>query len=281
MLSYRHAFHAGNHADVLKHLILQRILVHLHKKPAPFCSIDTHAGAGSYALNEGYALKNKEFDTGIGKLWKRKDAPGCVAEYLDLIKSFNPNRKLGYYPGSPLIMQRYLREKDRLLLFELHNTEITLLRKRIKSNRHIQINHADGLQGGLKMLPPLERRGLIFIDPAYELKGDYTQVVKSLHAMYQRFATGTYALWFPVITRERCEQLERTVKHSGIKNCQLFELGIAADGHFEGMTASCMLVINPPWTLAAEMRIALPWLAESLALEEGAGQYRSIQLVAE
>lgn len=280
MLSYRHGFHAGNFADVLKHLVLQRILVHLGKKTAPFCCIDTHAGSGGYALTHAYALKNKEFENGIGKLWRRQDLPDSIAEYVNLIRKFNRDLKLSYYPGSPLIMQRYLRGKDRMFLYELHNTEIKLLSSAIKPDKHILIAHADGFQAGLKALPPIERRGLVFIDPAYELKSDYAQVVTSLKNMHQRFATGTYALWYPVIERDRNHSLERAIANCGIKNIQLFELGITEDGNHQGMSASGVIVVNPPWTLSAEMRIALPWLAEVLGVA-GAGHFRAEQLVAE
>ncbi len=280
MLSYRHGFHAGNHADVLKHLLLQRILLHLSKKNSPFCCIDTHAGAGGYSLNHAYALKNKEFETGIAKLWRRHDLPKCLAEYVQLIKSFNRDQKLSFYPGSPLLMQRYLRGKDRLFLYELHNTEIQLLKTIIKNDRHISIVHDDGLVSSLKILPPVERRGLVFIDPAYELKSEYALVLKTLKAMHQRFATGIYALWYPVIERERIDQLEKMLKTSGISNIQLYELGIALDNGEAGMTASGMIIVNPPWTLSAEMRPELAWLAGVLAAN-GSGRFRVEQLVAE
>jgi 23S rRNA (adenine2030-N6)-methyltransferase len=281
MLSYRHAFHAGNHADVLKHLILVRIMAHLSKKEAPFCCIDTHAGAGGYSLNKAYAQKNKEYETGISKLWQRKDIPACAEDYIYLVKAFNNNQpQLNFYPGSPLFIQKFLRVKDRLFLYELHNTEINLLKSAIHADRHILIEHADGLQSAIKMLPPSERRGLVLIDPAYEVKSDYTEVIKSLKTMYQRFSTGTYALWYPVVERERIQSLEKSIKNSGIKNCQLFELGIVPDHSRPGMTASGMIVINPPWTLLTEMRTALPWLTAQLG-NPGAGFFRIEQLTPE
>lgn len=281
MLSYRHAFHAGNHADVLKHLILTRILAHLSKKEAPFCCIDTHAGAGGYGLNAAYAQKNKEFEQGISRIWQRKDLPACAQDYIYLLKQFNNNAKqLNFYPGSPLFMQKFLRGKDRLFLFELHNTEFNVLKSTIKTDRHIAINHADGLQATVKLLPPSERRGLIFIDPSYEIKNDYAEVVKNLKVMYQRFSTGIYALWYPVIDRERIHALEQSIRNSGIKNCQQFELGVLPDHSRTGMTASGMLVINPPWTLVADMRIALPWLTELLG-NPNPGFFRIEQLVPE
>jgi 23S rRNA (adenine2030-N6)-methyltransferase len=280
MLSYRHAFHAGNYADVLKHLVLQRILAHLRQKETPFCCIDTHAGAGCYDLSQPYALKNKEFEQGIGTLWQRDDVPPSLREYVQLIRDFNQEAKLSRYPGSPLLIQHLLRSKDRLLCYELHTTDLGLLSKALKGDRRINVQHADGLQASLARLPPLERRGLIFIDPSYEVKADYTLVVEAIKKMHQRFATGIIALWYPVVERKRNQALERAIKAAGINNIQLFELGIAADNTLPGMTASGLVVINPPWTLAAEMRTALPWLAATLGIV-GAGHFRIEQLAAE
>lgn len=279
MLSYRHAFHAGNFADVLKHIIQIQILEHLRKKDKGFCCIDTHAGAGDYFLNSEFALKNREFDSGIAKLWRRDDLPECVAAYVNLVKRFNSGGKLARYPGSPLITQQLLRKQDRLVLYELHSTEIKLLNAAVGKDKRITVFHADGLKDALVLLPPFERRGLVLIDPSYEIKSDYDLVTETLAAMYRRFATGTYALWYPVIDRSRNQALERALQNSGIKNIQLFELGMQADSHEHGMTASGMIIINPPWTLAAQMRQVLPWLAKTLAGE--AGFWRVQELVPE
>ncbi|MEQ1637210.1 MAG: 23S rRNA (adenine(2030)-N(6))-methyltransferase RlmJ [Methylococcales bacterium] len=280
MLSYRHGFHAGNFADVLKHLILQRILAHLSKKEAPFCCIDTHAGAGGYDLNHDYALKNKEFEQGIAKLWHRYDLPQSMIEYVQLIKLFNNSAKLNRYPGSPLLIQKLMRNKDRLICYELHSTDVVFLSNAIRRDPRVSAIHADGLEAGLKRLPPAERRGLVLIDPSYEVKADYLLVAESLKKMHQRFATGIFALWYPVVDRKRNNALEQAIKATGIKNIQLFELGIVADNVLPGMTASGLLVVNPPWTLKAEMQTALPWLAVTLGIS-GAGSYRIEQLVAE
>lgn len=273
MLSYRHSFHAGNFADVLKHIILIQLIEHLKKKDKAFCYIDTHAGAGKYALHSDYALKNREFDTGISKLWQHNDAPSPVTDYLNLIKQFNPDGQLTYYPGSPLIAKQLLREKDPLFLYELHTTEATLLSERFKRVKNAKVFHANGLIDSLAQLPPSQRRGLIMIDPSYEMKQDYRQVVESLVKMTKRFATGTYALWYPVTERKRCDQLERSLIATGIKNMQLFELALQADSSDYGMTACGMIIINPPWTLTAQMQTVLPYLATSLS-DNHAGFYR-------
>jgi len=280
MLSYRHAFHTGNFADVLKHITLIKILEYLGKKDKPFCCIDTHAGPGDYALNEDYALKNREFENGIAKLWQRNDLPVSVANYVSFVKTFNNTGELNRYPGSPLIITQFLRNNDRLFLYELHSTEIQLLNATVSRDRRIKVFHADGLKNATGLLPPKEHRGLILIDPSYEIKSDNNLVIETLIQMYKRFATGTYALWYPVVERNRNRQLEKAVKASGIKNVQLFELGIKTDTHEHGMTASGMIIVNPPWTLASEMQQILPWLAEVLGIDE-AGSYRIETLVGE
>jgi 23S rRNA (adenine2030-N6)-methyltransferase len=280
MLSYRHSFHAGNFADVLKHIVLIKILEHLDKKDKPFCCIDTHSGPGEYVLDEGYALKNREFENGIAKLWQRDDLPDDVANYVNFIKKFNNTAELRRYPGSPLIIKQFLRSKDRLFLYELHSTEIQLLDAAVGRDRRIKIFNADGLKNTIGLLPPVEHRGMVLIDPSYEIKSDYHLVTESLIQMHKRFATGTYALWYPVVERSRTQRVERTIKTSGIKNVQLFELGIRTDTHEHGMTASGMIVVNPPWTLAGEMQQILPWLADVLGIE-GAGLFRIEILVGE
>ncbi|WP_036252124.1 23S rRNA (adenine(2030)-N(6))-methyltransferase RlmJ [Methylobacter sp. BBA5.1] len=280
MLSYRHAFHAGNFADVLKHLILIRILEYLKKKDKPFCCVDTHAGPGAYALDSDYALKNREFDNGIGKLWQRHDLPDGVAAYVELIRQFNGQEPLRRYPGSPLIAQQLLRDADRLFLYELHSTEIALLTEAVNRDRRIKVFHDDGLKNAIGLLPPAERRGLVLIDPSYEMKSDYQEVVDTLVKMHKRFATGIFALWYPVVERRRNDALEQALQNSGIKNIQLFELGIQADTSEHGMTASGMIVINPPWTLTPDMERVLPWLADVLG-ESGAGFFRVRKLAGE
>lgn len=280
MLSYRHEFHAGNFADVLKHLVLIQILEYLKKKDKPFCYIDTHAGPGSYDLHGDYALKNREFDDGVGKLWQRDDLPERVADYVNVIKQFNHSEQLTRYPGSPSFARQLMRSRDRLVLFELHSTEIRQLSALFGKDRRIKVHHADGWSGSPGLLPPLEHRALVLIDPSYEIKSEYRLVMDVLVKMHKRFATGTYALWYPVVDRSRNLQLERAIQTSGIKNVQLFELGIQADSHGHGMTASGMIVINPPWTLASDMQRVLPWLACILG-KEGAGTYRIQSLVSE
>ena len=280
MLSYQHAYHAGNFADVLKHIVLIQVLSYLKKKDSPLCYIDTHAGSGDYKLHGGEAQKNKEFQGGIARLWQRDDMPASVTNYVQLIKLFNPSGQLGRYPGSPLIAGHMLGNKDRLFLYELHTAEARLLNDAVKQDKRCKLFRADGLKDSLGLLPPLEHRGLILIDPSYELKNEYQAVVDALVAMHKRFATGCYLLWYPVVARKRNNYMERALQKSGIPNIQLYELGIRPDSDEFGMTACGMIIINPPWTLLGEMQQILPWLAEKLG-ENQQGHYRIELLVGE
>lgn len=279
MLSYRHAFHAGNFADVLKHVVLGRILAYLTQKDKPLFCLDTHAGAGDYSLTGKEAQKNLEFKSGIGRLWERKDLPPAVAGYVSAVREYNRAERLTAYPGSPAFMRHWLRAGDRLVLCELHPKEINLLRKFARDDRRIKVIAGDGYQECLGFLPPPERRGLLLIDPSYEIKTDYRQTVETLTHAWRRFETGVYALWYPVVERHRVDFIERALRRSGIKRIQLYELAIAADSAGHGMTACGMIVVNPPWMLQAEMAEALPYLADVLG--QPGGGYRVLELAGE
>lgn len=279
MLSYRHAFHAGNFADVLKHSVFIHTLNYMIQKDKPLRVIDTHAGAGSYGLTGQQSLKNREYESGIGALWDAPDLPALLANYVGYVKTFNPDHLLRRYPGSPLLTQTQLRAQDRLFLHELHSTDCRLLKEAMGRDRRIKIIEEDGFKGMQALLPPPDRRALVLIDPSYEIKSDYQLAVRQLIEAHKRFATGTYVLWYPVVLRQRVDELERTLQKSGIKNIQLFELGIAPDSMEHGMTASGMILINPPWTLWAELEKALPYLAQRLGGDTGF--FRQVQLVDE
>ncbi len=272
MLSYRHAFHAGNHADVLKHLILLQIAQYMGEKPAPFWIIDTHAGAGRYALESAHASKLAEYRDGVGRLWEAKSLPPALGDYLDFVRMLNADGALRHYPGSPWLASQLLRNDDRLRLFELHSSDIKLLQECFKgAGRKVQVNHADGFTGLKALLPPPPRRALVLIDPSYETREDYQQVVKGLQEALKRFATGTYALWYPMLTKPESRQLPDKLKRLGAKNWLHATLEVKApprDGF--GMYGSGMFVINPPWTLEKTLHETLPTLATLLAQGEGA-----------
>jgi 23S rRNA (adenine2030-N6)-methyltransferase len=279
VLSYRHSFHAGNFADVLKHLVQVRTLRYLLQKDKPLFYLDTHAGAGGYALTSAQATQTQEFENGFGRLWQRDDLPEVLADYVALARRFNGSKKLIRYPGSPWFAQQLLRADDRMMLHELHPADFEQLQKTFSQDRRCHVRCEDGFQACLALLPPAERRGLVLIDPSYELKEDYQRVVDTLIGAHQRFATGTYALWYPVVERRRIKRLEKALIASGIRRILLLELGIVADQPGYGMTASGMIVINPPWSLAAEMAPALDYLARILG--NGYGHQRIVELVGE
>jgi len=262
LLSYRQSFHAGNFADVLKHIVLVAILEYLTGKEKAFEYIDSHAGAGLFDLTHGHAEKLQEYREGIGKLWGG-DWPELTG-YFGAIGAYNPAGRLIYYPGSPLIAMHFLRSQDRAWLFELHPADFKRLEKNTRGNRRIRVACADGHRGILAVLPPAARRGLVLIDPSYEIKSEYEQVIDTVGKAYARFCTGTYAIWYPVVDRDRVNQLEAGLVSSGIKDVQRFELGLAPDSDDRGMTASGMIVINPPWTLFDTMSLLLPKLADAL-----------------
>jgi 23S rRNA (adenine2030-N6)-methyltransferase len=203
-----------------------------------------------------------------------------VSRYLACVRRFNAGAELKCYPGSPALAREVLREADRLILFERHGNEAAALRDWAAGDRRSTVREEDGFEGCMGLLPPPSRRALLLIDPAYELKSDYAQVVKTLAAAHRRFATGVFMLWYPVVDRDRVERMMAAVKATGIRRVQRFELGIRADRDGFGMTASGLLLINPPFVLEEQMAETLPWLADRLG-DPGAGWWRSETLVGE
>jgi 23S rRNA (adenine2030-N6)-methyltransferase len=272
MLSYRHAYHAGNHADVLKHLILLQIAQYMGEKPAPFWIIDTHAGAGRYALDSVHANKLAEWRDGVGRLWNASSLPAAAVDYLDFVKMLNPHGMLQHYPGSPWLARQLLRESDKLRLYELHSSDSKLLQECFRgAGRQVTITEGDGFAGLKAVLPPPPRRALVLIDPSYETKSDYTAVVKGLEDAMKRFPTGTYALWYPLLIKPEARQLPDRLKRLGATNWLNATLQVKAAPHDGfGMYGSGMFIINPPWTLKKTLQDTLPALATLLAQGPGA-----------
>jgi 23S rRNA (adenine2030-N6)-methyltransferase len=276
MFSYRHAFHAGNHADVLKHVVLVQLLRHLAAKDTPFWVIDTHAGAGVYALDSDWATKRSEFADGIARLWSREDAPPPVADYLATVRAVNPDGQLRHYPGSPFIALQQLRERDRLRLFELHVNEITALEQNVAQAGTAAAGRticaaSDGFAGLRALLPPPPRRGLVLIDPSYEDKRDYARVADTLRDALTRFATGCYAIWYPQVQRREPAALVRELSRMpGLRwlHANLTVRAPSPDGL--GLNGSGLFVVNPPWTLPAALQGSLPWLTEALRQDDAA-----------
>jgi 23S rRNA (adenine2030-N6)-methyltransferase len=276
MLSYRHAFHAGNHADVLKHCVLLQLLRHFNEKEKAYWVIDTHAGAGSYRLDSDQATKNREFADGIARLWERTDLPPALADYVGAVRAFNGGETLRRYPGSPRLCMQAMRAQDRLRLFELHSSDAALLRKEFarafpKDAHRFAIVEGDGFASIKSVLPPPPRRGLVLMDPAYEDKRDYLRAVAAMKEALGRFATGTYALWYPQLPRgEWRMMLEKLKKLDADRwlHATLVVKGPGAEGF--GMHGSGLFVINPPWTLRRDLEATLPFLAQALAQDEAA-----------
>ena len=270
MLSYRHAFHAGNHADVLKHFIEVQLLRYLAQKDKAYWYIDTHAGAGCYALDSGYATQNAEYESGIARLWNRDDLPGPLADYVAQVKAINPDGQLKLYPGSPLIAQQLLREQDRMRLFELHSTDSELLHENF-AGPGVLVQGNDGFAALKALLPPPPRRALVLIDPPYEDKQDYHRVVSALNEGLKRFASGVYAVWYPQLQRAEARQLPEQLKSLPVKswlNVSLGVKGLSEDGF--GMYGSGMFVLNPPWSLHGILQQVMPYLVEVLGQDANA-----------
>ena len=278
MLSYRHSFHAGNFADLLKHIVLVEILDYLIQKEAGFEYIDTHAGAGLYSLSSVEAQKLQEYAGGIGKL-NAVDFPE-LALYFEVVGSYNPAEALEFYPGSPAIANFFLRPQDRAWLHELHPRDYELLHETMSASRISRVQRQDGFEGLSGLLPPVRRRGLVLIDPSYEIKSDYDLVVTHLVNGHKKFSQGVFALWYPVIDRRTIDKLQAKLYRSGIKNIQRFELGVYPDDYGRGMTSSGMIVINPPWTLFDKMSKVLPKLAQQIG-DANRGHYKCDVLASE
>ncbi|GAB2182137.1 23S rRNA (adenine(2030)-N(6))-methyltransferase RlmJ [Denitratisoma sp. agr-D3] len=277
MLSYRHAFHAGNHADVLKHFVLVQLLRYFNQKDKPYWVVDTHAGAGLYALQDDHAAKNAEYETGISRLWQRDDLPPALADYVALVKELNgKSDRPRYYPGSPWLALRLMRDDDRLRLFELHSTDVknlanTMARRFPDQNKRYAIRQADGFAEIKSVLPPPPRRGLVLMDPSYEDKRDYLRTLMTLKEGLSRFPTGTYAVWVPQLQRGDARQLPEKLAKLPMKSHLTVGITVAApaeDGF--GMHGSTMFIANPPWTLEATLKECLPLIVAALAQDDSA-----------
>ena len=308
MFSYRHAFHAGNHADVLKHTVLIAILRHLVQKDGPLAVFDTHAGAGLYRLDGDYAQTSGEAANGFLRLVGQSPSPPVAGpaaskakaraadpavaglapvlqDYVNMVAGFNQKGSFKVYPGSPFIIQRLLRERDKLKLFELHPTDSKTLSANIaqlEAGRQVSVLREDGFEGLKKFLPPPQRRALVLSDPSYEVKTDYERVLAMIADALTRFATGTCAVWYPIIPRPEAHDVPRKLKTLATKAGKSwlhatltvkFSTVTVDDAGLEqrpGLPASGMFIINPPHTLKASLQVALPQLVQLLAQDRHA-----------
>lgn len=280
MFSYRHAFHAGSHADILKHLVMIHLVEYLQEKPGALTIVDTHAGAGIYSLIDGFAKVSNEADQGIHRLAKFSEthsvSPG-IANYLECIRAENTADEVTIYPGSPFILARLLRTQDRLKLFELHPKEIDILRHNIsqlKQSKQIDIYAEDSFARLKGLMPPPSRRGLVLIDPSYEDKQDYRYLEATMEEALHRLATGCYAIWYPCLSRRESAALPDHMKKIAATHKRSWlqvELRVENAPKERRLQASGMLIINPPWTLEKQLAESMPILVKALGQDGGAG----------
>jgi len=274
MLSYRHGFHAGNHADVLKHWACVLTAEYMTKKDKPFYYIDTHSGTGLYSLYDTLAKKTQESEGGIKQLWDDKP-PSIFKEYMGVINALNPGEKLRLYPGSPWFVRQFLRSNDRAKLFELHPQDFQLLRKNFPQDKIVSMEKADGFTGLKALLPPPTKRAMVVIDPPYEQAKEYHHVVTAIEQALKRFPSGVYMVWYPLINRndkqKMSETMARKIKNLKAKSFLDVRLWVSGEDEELGMYGSGLAIINPPWNLEQQLKEGLPYLVDKLGVTDKAG----------
>lgn len=280
-MNYRHAFHAGNVADVFKHAVLCRILNYLTEKPAAFRVIDTHAGAGLYDLTTSEAQRGGEWQAGIGRLMAAvaagevpERAAALLKPYLDVIGALNERGSLRIYPGSPALTRAFLRADDRLIACEVEPKAAAQLERHLRNDGRIKAIAIDGWSAMTAYVPPPERRGLVLVDPPYEEEADFHRLSHTLGLAHRKWATGIYALWYPIKGRGEADALAKRVRKLGISKVLRAELLVSPVKDQTRLNGSGLIVVNPPWTLEGELQALLPVLAQLLAREPGAGSIR-------
>lgn len=275
-MNYRHAFHAGNFADVLKHVVLSRILVHLRDKPGAFRVIDTHAGAGRYDLSSNEAIRGGEWQDGIGRLIDAplpKPAAELLAPYLDAIRALNPSGQLRSYPGSPVLAQHFLRGQDRLIACELEPQAARSLRRVLGGDDRAKAIEIDGWTGLSAYIPPVERRGVVLVDPPFEQQGDYARLAGVLDIARRKWASGTYLLWYPIKGRPEPDTLAKRIRRLAVPKVMRVELTVAPLSDPTRLNGCGLILLNPPWLLEAELTRLLPVLA-GLLVRSGKSTWR-------
>lgn len=280
MLAYRHLFHAGNFADVFKHSLLVQIALALGSKDKPFFYLDTHAGIGRYDLTHAWAQKNHEYRDGIERIFSRGDYPVSMRPYLDAVHEQNPGGELRFYPGSPLLIHRLLRGSDRMALIELNRDDCARLEKELAGNRRVQVRNMDGYQALKAFLPPKERRALTLIDSSFDRANEYRRIADGLTVALERFATGVYAIWYPLMEPTAVRAFERRIVDCGARKLLKLELSVRAGNSPGRLPGSAMLVVNPPYGFDKLASPMLHWLWKALS-PDGDGRYRVKWLVGE
>lgn len=266
-MNYRHIYHAGNFADVFKHILLLGLTEAMQRKEAGFCYLETHAGIGRYDLLATEAQKSKEFLQGAAKILAADHAPLWAQRYREIIQSLNPDGQLRYYPGSPLLVKQLLRSQDRAVLSELHDDDVVTLKKLFAHDKQVHVHHRDGYESLKALLPPKERRGLILIDPPYEKADEFERLPELLAEAVTHFETGVYAVWFPIKQRAQLLPFYRALKQRIARPMLTAELCVYPDDMAGQLNGSGMLMVNPPWQFDQELKTMLPWLLEHLRVD--------------
>src|SRR3990172_1690782 len=280
MLAYRNQFHAGNFADVFKHALLAKLVLALAKKDKPLFCLDTHAGIAHYDLQHEWAQKNAEYKDGIELVWGRKDAPPVLAPYLDAVRAENPDGKLRYYPGSPRIVRRFMRPHDRLVLSELNKKDCASLATLFARDRQVTVHLMDGYHALKAFLPPPERRALVFVDPSFDRAQELRRLAQGCAEAHRKFATGVYALWYPLLEPAVMQSFERRVAATGIRKILQLEISFHPKEWRLNMRGCGLLVVNPPFGFEVAARAILAWLWPVLS-RQGDGEQRVRWLAAE
>lgn len=265
-MNYRHSYHAGNFADVFKHIILVSLIQSLHRKEAAFCYLETHAGIGLYDLYAESTQKSKEFENGIKKIVTANNPPTLIQDYLSCIMTLNKQNELHYYPGSPFFAKHFMRPQDQIILSELHPDDVQLLRKNFRHDKKIAIHHQDGYQSLKAFLPPKEKRGLVLIDPPYEKNDELMSLPPLVAQAIKRWETGIYAIWYPIKTVQQNNLFHRKLKANIQRPYLTAELCIYSHDVAAQLNGSGMVIINPPWQVDQQLEKILPWLWQNLAV---------------
>ena len=265
-MNYRHAYHAGNFADVLKHVVLVALVEHLARKAAPLFFMDTHAGRGTYPVDAIEMQRTGEFRSGILPLLAATDAPPAIARYLDIVRRLGvEDGKLIAYPGSPLIALEAMRATDRAVFSELEHESAAALKRGLGRDARAQVHERDGYEALLALIPPPEKRGVVLIDPPYELPEEFERLIETLVAALSRWAGGVFAIWFPIKQGDAAGRFLERMAATGIRRQLIVELCVQRDDSPAGLNGAGLLIVNPPWQLDQHLAAALPWLHSKLA----------------
>ena len=283
-MNYHHAFHAGGFADVIKHIVLVRILTYLHEKPAPFRVIDSHAGSGLYDLSGEQARRGGEWLTGIARIMQARfsqTAASLVKPYLDIVRAFNPHGPLQAYPGSPLIARAMLRPQDRITACEIEPAARKALIDALRKDAQARVVDLDGWVALPAFVPPNERRGLVLVDPPFEASDEFDRLADGFNSAFSKWPTGVYLLWYPAKSRRASDQLARQVAQTTAsvrpeRTCLRLEFSVAPQAVDSALTSCGLLIVNPPWTLQGELKTILSELEKPLG-RGGAGRFRLVQ----